>query len=128
MGFSFLFAGFAGLVVYGVAMAFLEAVIDPTGQWFGPWPLEGAKDCRTKLFPDGRFEMECRERETYVGLGRWSREVNHVTFEFSALSREGRQVGNTPTMTLRIDGTQNTLALGELRDAGEPYTWRRARL
>lgn len=109
-------------------MAALEAVIDPTGQWFGPWPLDGAKDCRTKLFPDGRFEVECRASESYVGLGRWSREVNHVTFKFNRLVRDGREVQKPPTMVLRIDGTRNSLVLGELRDAGEPYSWRRARL
>ena len=128
MGFGFLFAGFAALVAYGVSMAARGAIVDPTGTWLGPWPLDGARDCRTKILPGGRFEMECRADEVYAGLGRWRHDVTQITFEFDTFIRDGRAIKPAPTVDMRIRGGGNTIYLGLPPDQGEPYVWRKPRL
>lgn len=105
-----------------------EVILDPTGLWLGPWPYEGAKDCRTKIMPSGKFEFECRADNRYVGLGTWRRDGNQLVFKFRHFQREGLLVTPPPTKVLRIDGIRNVLTVGELRERDQSYSWRRAPL
>lgn len=79
------------------------------------------------LYPTGRFDMECRGQEKYVGAGTWYRDRNHLEFEFRMFLRNERTVPDMKKMTLRIDGVRDGMHVGRLTDAGEPYSWRRAR-
>lgn len=115
------------LVGYGGCMAARGVIMDPQGQWTGPWPLAGADDCRTQLFPDGRFEMECRGKEIYAATGKWRRESNHLVFMFNLYIKGGQKIEDMRNLTLRIDGAKNTMCVGQLQDRGEPYCWRRAK-
>ena len=128
MGFGFLFTGFAALVAYGVVMASNGAILDPTGLWLGPWPYEGAKDCRTKIMPSGQFEFECRADSKYVGMGTWSRSGNELVFKFKHFQREGSLVTPPPTKTLKIDGVRNTLLVSEPRGRNQRFRWHRGPL
>ncbi len=109
-------------------MAAQGAIIDPQGKWLGPWPMDGADDCRTKLFADGRFDFECRGKSKYAGMGRWRRDVSHLIFDFSLYVRDGKKVEGMPMMKVRIDGARNTMCVGLEEDRGEPYCWKRAHL
>lgn len=123
IGFVCLFAGIVLVLVNLVK----TGIIDPQGQWFGSWPLQGADDCRTKLYPTGRFEMECRGKDKYAGAGTWQRDRNHLLFEFRMFVRNEKPVADMKVMTLRIDGVRDGMVVGGLNEAGEPHSWRRAR-
>ncbi len=102
-----------------------SGIADPQGQWFGPWPLQGADDCRTKLFPNGNFEMECRGRDKYAGTGTWLRRQDRIEFDFRLFVRNGQANAEIKKLTLRTSGA---MCVGRLEDRGEPYCWKRANL
>jgi hypothetical protein len=110
----------AGLMVRTVA-------INPEGLWLGPWPLEGADDCRTRIFADGKFDVECKGRDRYVAMGSWYRQSNTVRFEFSHFTRNGSDVREPKPITLRTDGAKNVMFVGRVGEPGEPFRWRRGR-
>lgn len=127
-GLLLLLAGFLGLAGYGGCMAMRGVVVDPQGTWLGPWPLDGADDCRTQLLPNGRFDLECRAKERYAAAGRWSREGNTIRFDFDLFIRNREKVSDAKEMVLRTDGSKNTMFVGPVAERGEPYRWQRQRL
>lgn len=115
---------FAGILAF-VGSRARTGIIDPQGLWLGPWPLPGADECRTKLLPNGRFEMECRGRDKYVGAGTWRRNDDQVHFAFRFLAKgESRLDVAVKTYRIRTKGRQ--ICLGEVDGRGEPFCWSRA--
>ena len=109
-------------------MATRGIVVDPQGAWLGPWPLDGADDCRTRLYPNGRFDMQCRAKERYAASGTWLREGNTIRFDFTLFVRNGETQTIVKPIVLRTDGTCNTMFVGPVGERGEPFKWQRQRL
>lgn len=123
-----LLAVVAGWVGVGIYQGMHSVIIDPQGSWQGPWPLDGADDCRTRLYSNGRFEMECRAKDRYAGTGTWFRQGNELTFQFNLFVRNGEQDSAVKEIVLRTDGTRNTMFVGQVAERGEPHRWQRQRL
>jgi len=83
------------------------------GTWLGPWPLEGAKDCRTRIWQDGAFDLSCRDASAWSGAGTWVRRAEHLEFEFLVLREGDRDALQKPKVRLRLTPQGNRLDLGE---------------
>ncbi|HJP82024.1 MAG TPA: hypothetical protein VJ835_00840 [Fimbriimonadaceae bacterium] len=125
-GIVCLFLALALLAGRGILLAAQGSIIEVEGSWLGPWPLDGADDCRTRLFPNGQFDLECRQKTTYAGKGIWTRDGNEIRFEFSFLAKNGESSREAPDISLRTDGSRNVLFVGLSHERGEPHKWTRA--
>lgn len=81
------------------------------GAWYGPFPLEDARDCRIRL-KDGEFDLTCEGAEAWVGAGSYSWHGPSLRLEFTALTRRGELVRPAPApMELRTERRGNSMRL-----------------
>jgi hypothetical protein len=126
MGILCLFLAMALLAGRGMLLAAQGTVVEVEGAWLGPWPLEGADDCRTRIYPNGQFDLECRQKTTYAGKGTWTRDGSEIRFQFSFLAKNGEKAREAPEISLRTHGSRNALFVGPSNERVQPYEWTRA--
>jgi hypothetical protein len=90
------------------------------GAWHGGVPLEGSKDCRARLKPDGAFDLTCGGQPGYAGQGRWRLSGETLHMRFTSLVTAGALVKpplpswdftvqpNGNRCTLVLEGTQRS--------------------
>ena len=71
------------------------------GRWAGRWPYDDALDCRTQIFPNGRFELVCKDN-VWVGVGNTTRQGDELTFSFVALTHQGQALKDPAPVGIRI--------------------------
>lgn len=95
------------------------------GAWRGPFPLEGAADCRIRLLSNRTFDLSCPD-SGWVGTGRYTKAADRLEFSFEALTRhEARPVGGIPKVELGMEGRGNRLELGDPRTRDRRLIWNR---
>lgn len=110
-----------GIVVVGVSGCTGQNL---EGAWRGPFPLEKANDCRTRLYQDGTFDLSCRDRSSWKGVGRWKRKGQEVELVFSLLGEGEKKALQLPTVRFRLTGRGNEIELEETAGRNR-YVWRR---
>jgi hypothetical protein len=97
------------------------------GAWLGPFPIDEAEDCRTKLYSDRSFELACKGGNEWHGGGRYERQGNRLRFQFEILAKRSVVMDRLPdAIDLYFEGKGNELVV---RATPEDHakTWRRAR-
>lgn len=80
------------------------------GNWFGPLPLEDAKECRTQLFGNGRFTTYCKGEE-WVGAGRYDSGPDTIRLKFDVLTRRGKVLSDPQPIGMTYVGHGNRIDL-----------------
>ena len=100
--------------------------MDVQGQWLGPMPLEGADDCRLRIFPTGAFDLECRGRTTYAAKGTWRQWDDNLELRFSFFTKEKKFIKKLPDpWFFSLKAARNELNVGLPNESGHPYKWKR---
>lgn len=99
---------------------------DVQGQWFGPLPLDGAEDCRVRIFATDTFDLECRGRTKYAAQGTWRRYADKLEMSFLWFGRDGAKAKKPDPWVFKVGGRGNTLSVGLDDRTGLRYEWRRA--
>jgi hypothetical protein len=86
--------------------------------------LEGAKDCRTRIWQDGAFDLSCRDASAWSGAGRWIRRAEHLEFEFLVLREGDRDALQKPKVDFQLSPKGNRLDL-EQPSTGLVFVWNR---
>jgi hypothetical protein len=96
---------------------------DVVGRWKGPWPMAGAEDCRTQLKSGSNFELVCAG-DSWVGVGRYSKEGDSLKFAFQALASRGEVIKEPQPVEFVFEGRGNEMSM-RLPEATTDWTWRR---
>ena len=125
-GIVCLLAGFLGLVALGLWSAAHRELVDLQGQWLGPLPLDGANDCRIRLYPTDNFDIECRGQTKYAAQGTWRRYENKLELTFAWFVRDNQKQKPPTPWVLNIEGQKNALTLTPTDQKAPAYQWQRA--
>ncbi len=93
------------------------------GRWKGSWPYPGAEDCRTQIASGSGFELVCA-KDTWVGVGRYSKEGDRLRFTFQALASKGEVIKQPEPVEFIFSGRGNEMTV-RLPDSPREWVWKR---